>query len=224
MFTVIQPHDVEANKELMKAIFRLRKRVFADMLNWDVPVHGDEEYDAYDDAGASYIVWCSEDRRKLYGAVRIMATDGPTLLHDVFWATHGRNPNLIADDVWEGTRMCIDKELIAQDMPGIDCNRAFSLLLLALCEVALASGISRMVSNFEPVMSRVYRRAGVGMQMHGRACGYGSRPVCCASFEVSRGVLARMREAIGISFPLFRASAGFVPPVMIGADEIAAAV
>ncbi|MDO5631153.1 MAG: acyl-homoserine-lactone synthase [Paracoccus sp. (in: a-proteobacteria)] len=188
----------------MTMIFRLRKKVFADGLNWDVPVHGDLEHDEYDRAGASYLVWCSDDRQTLYGVVRLMTTNGPTLLHDVFWATHGRNAELIGSDIWEGTRMCVDEAMIARDHPGTDCGRAFSLLLIALCEAALACGIAKLVSNFEPVMSRIYKRAGVQMRMHGSADGYGRRPVCCASFEVSPCVLAGMRARVGVNLPLLR--------------------
>lgn len=207
MFTLIHAQDVAFHPDLMAKIFQLRKRVFADTLKWEVPVHGDQEHDEYDRAGASYLVWCSDDQRQLYGVVRLMTTDGPTLLHDVFWATHGRNADLIGADIWEGTRMCLDETLIARDFPDIDAGRAFSLLLLALCEAALASGIDRLVSNFEPAMSRIYKRAGVRMRMHGSADGYGRRPVCCASFEVSREVLAEMRGHIGVSLPLLRTPA-----------------
>lgn len=211
MFILIHAQDAAADPALMTGIFRLRKKVFADTLGWDVPVHGDQEYDEYDRAGASYLVWCSGDRQHVYGVVRLMTTDGPTLLHDVFWATHGRNADLIGSDIWEGTRMCLDEDLIARDFPDMDCGRAFSLLLVALCEAALACGIERLVSNFEPAMSRVYKRAGVRMRMHGSADGYGRRPVCCASFEVSRLVLAEMRERVGVNLLLLRPQVWFVP-------------
>ena len=211
MFTMIRPHETAANPQLMRAIFRLRKRVFHDRLNWRVEVRGNEERDVYDDLEASYLVWCSEDRSRLYGVVRLMPTDGPTLLHDVFWATYGRNADLIADDIWEGTRMCLDDELLARDFPDMDAGRGFSLLLLALCEAALAFGIRRLVSNFEPMMSRVYRRAGVRMQMHGSADGYGRRPVCCASFAVSDQVRRDMRQALGVTAPLLRPMARLAP-------------
>lgn len=206
MFTLIEPHQIPENRQLMRTIFRLRKKVFHDRLNWDVPVSGDEERDSYDDLGAHYLVWCSEDRSRLYGTVRLMPTSGPTLLHDVFWATHGRNADLIADDIWEGTRMCLDDDLLARDFPGMAPGAGFSLLLLALCEAAQAQGISRLVSNFEPMMSRVYRRAGVSIRMHGTADGYGRRPVCCASFTVSDRVHRDMQQAVGVSEPLLQAS------------------
>lgn len=223
MFTLIQPHETAANSSLLRAMFRLRKRVFHDRLNWKVEIAGDEERDGYDDLGAtSYLVWCSGDRSRLYGAVRLMPTDGPTLLHDVFWATHGRNADLIGDVVWEGTRMCLDEELLAQDFPRMDAGRGFSLMLLALCEAALARGISRLVSNFEPMMSRVYRRAGLRMQMHGSADGYGRRPVCCASFTVSHQVRRDMQKALGVAGPLFRHSVPSMPPCQLPATRIPA--
>ena len=209
MFTTIQPHEIAVNSELIQQAFELRKRVFADKLGRDVPVIGNQERDEYDDLGASYLVWCSDDRKTLYGLVRLMPTDGPTLLHDVFHATHGRNPALIDPHIWEGTRMCLDEACIARDFPALDAAQAFNLLFLALCEAALNLGIKRLVSNFESCMSRVYRRAGLNFDLHGRADGYGAKPVYCASFEVSRDVLARMRARIGVGMQVFVRSATF---------------
>ncbi|WGW04531.1 acyl-homoserine-lactone synthase [Tropicibacter oceani] len=213
MFTTIQPHEVKQNSKLMADVFRLRKRVFADQLGWDVPVHEDMEKDAYDDMGASYLVWCSDDKATLYGVVRLMPTEGPTLLHDVFHATHGRNPDLIDRTVWEGTRMCLDDALIARDFPDLPAAQGFNLLFLALCEAALAHNIRRMVSNFEPCMSRVYRRAGLAYDIHGRADGYGAKPVYCASFAVTQDVLATICAKIGVHEPVFERSRGFTPLV-----------
>lgn len=202
MFTLIQATENDTNSEIMQAIFRLRKAVFADQLNWDVPVHGDQEYDHYDTPGTRYLIWCSPDRATLYGLIRLLPTSGPTLLHDVFGRTHGFSADLVADDVFEGTRMCIDETLVARDFPTLQPGAGFNLLFLALCEAGLALGIRRMVSNFEPAMARVYRRAGLECHLHGKADGYGKRPVCCASFAVSAAVLAEMRAKIGIDLPV----------------------
>ena len=211
MFTLIQATENNTHSELMQAAFRLRKKVFADQLNWDVPVHGDQEFDAYDQPGTRYLIWCSPDREKLYGLIRLLPTSGPTLLYDVFGATHGNAPKLVADDIFEGTRMCIDEDLVAQDFPDLDAGAGFNLLFLALCEAGMALGVRRMVSNFEPAMSRVYRRAGLDYVMHGKADGYGKRPVCCASFEVSKPVLTAMRRKIGVDLPVLTLPQGFAP-------------
>ena len=213
MFTTIQPHERAGNAALLDASFRLRKRVFHDRLGWDVAVEGDWERDHYDSLGATYLVWCSPDRKALYGAVRLMPMDGPTLLGDVFHATQAVDPVPRRPDVWEGTRMCVDEEAIARDMPGIGAGGGIDLLLLALCEGALAHRIARLVSNYEAPMARLYRRVGLEYHAHGKADGYGRRPVHCASFEVSASVLGAMRERMGMRTPLFVRGTSFAPLV-----------
>lgn len=211
MFTIIQPHQRQEQQDLLMLCFKLRKKVFADLLNWDVPVSGDIEKDIYDDADASYLVWISNDHKTLYGMVRLMPTTGPTLLHDVFHDTHSRNPELAQAGVWEGTRMCIDADRIKQDL-NMDAGPALSLMFVALCEAALELKLSRLVSNFEACMSRVYRRAGLAYELHGKADCYGEKPVYCASFEVTPQVLANMRKKTGVDLPLFKKPRGFICP------------
>ena len=74
MFTLIQAADFQKNDKLLTATFKLRKKVLADQLNWDVPVTDDQEFDAYDNEKAQYLVWCSADRETVYGVVRLTGT------------------------------------------------------------------------------------------------------------------------------------------------------
>ena len=135
--------------------------------------------------------------------MRLMPTTGPTLLFDVFHKTMPDAAHLSAPGIWEGTRMCLDEGAISADMPDLDMGKAFSMLLVALCECAMAHGIHTMLSNYEPHLKRVYLRAGAIVSELGRADGYGKRPVCCGAFEVSPAVLARMRKATGLLEPLY---------------------
>lgn len=222
MFTLLQAHEFKTKTHLLEASFKLRKQVFADQLGWSVPVHGDMEFDEYDDDNAHYLLWTSPDQKHLYGVVRLIATTKPTLLFDVFGDTHGNDASLISDDILEGTRLCVDQALIERHFPHMTAGQGFELLLLGVCEVALALGARRMVSNYEPVLARVYKRAGLDLQRHGMADGYGKRPVCCASFEVSRAVLARMRSTLRVDLPLFQPARGFVPLTVAPAPLAAA--
>jgi len=61
-----------------------------------------------------------------------------------------------------------------------------------------------MISNYEPHLKRVYKKAGAEVDELGRADGYGKYPVCCGRFEVSSGVLSKMRAALGVDLPLYR--------------------
>jgi N-acyl-L-homoserine lactone synthetase len=204
MFITIQAHEYHKHAGLLDQMFRLRKRIFADTLQWSVPVVGDYERDIYDDYRPVYLLWCDDRAEKLYGALRLMPTTGPTLLHDVFRETFPTDVDLAAPGIWEGTRMCVDEPVIAKDFPNVDGGRAFCLLLLALCECAMAHGIHTMISNYEPHLKRIYKRAGAEVDELGRADKYGKYPVCCGAFEVSDQVLAKMRAALAIDLPLYR--------------------
>jgi len=204
MYLLIQAHEYHKHTELLDQSFRLRKRVFADRLGWDVSVSGHRERDRYDELHPAYLLWCDEDRRQLYGSVRLMPTTGPTLLYDVFRETFPDVCGLIAPGIWEGTRMCIDEDALERDFTDMRPDRAFCLLLLALCEAALANGIHTMISNYEPHMRRVYQKAGAELDDLGRSEGYGRFPVCCAAFEVSHRVLTAMRAKLRVDEPLYR--------------------
>lgn len=204
MYLLVQAHEYHKHVELLDQSFQLRKRVFADRLGWDVSVSDHRERDRYDDLHPAYLLWCDEDQQQLYGSVRLMPTTGPTLLYDVFRATFPHACDLIAPGIWEGTRMCIDDDAIDRDMPEMRSDRAFCLLLLALCETALAHGIHTMISNYEPHMRRVYQKAGAELDELGRSDGYGRFPVCCGAFEVSHRVLIAMRSKLQVNESLYR--------------------
>lgn len=203
MFIVVQEHQYKTYAKLLKQSFRLRKQVFFDRLGWDVSVDGDLERDAYDDLGPAYLMWCNDAADILYGTVRLMPTTGPTLLFDVFRSTFP-DVALSAPGIWEGTRMCIDEASIQRYHPGISSARAFSLLLLALCECGLDHGIHTLVSNYEPHFRRIYQRAGLPVTEVGRADGYGRFPVCCGVFDVTEEVRQTMRRALNVTGSLYR--------------------
>ena len=201
----------------MDRMFRLRKEVFADQLGWDVSVEGDYERDRYDQHMPAYLIWCDSKKTRLYGSMRLMPTTGPTLLYDVFRSTFPNHVSLSAPGVWEGTRMCIDQKALTEDFLNMDPGRAFSLLFLALCECALEHGIHTMVSNYEPQMKLIYRRAGVEVDELGRADGYGKRPVCCGVFEVSKQILTNMRTKLGVSSTLYHKNGLNEAPIEVAA-------
>jgi acyl homoserine lactone synthase len=202
MFILVQAHQYDRYQSLIAQSFRLRKKVFHDHLGWAVKIDGDRERDEYDALRPAYLMWCNDRADRLYGTLRLMPTTGPTLLYDVFRDTFP-DANLMAPSIYEGTRMCVDEEMLAIDFPELDAGKAFCMLLLALCECGLSNGIQTLVSNYEPHLARVYRRAGLKVHEMGRADGYGRSAVCCGIFEVSEKVRLRMQQALGITAPLY---------------------
>lgn len=204
MYLLAQAHQYRRFSDLLAQSFRLRKRIFADRLGWNVTVTGDSERDVYDSLSPAYLLWCDDTQTRLYGSVRLMPTTGRTLLYDVFRDTFPGSCDLVAPSIWEGTRMCIDDDAITNDMLGRRGDEAFCKLLLALCEVALEHGIDTLISNYEPQMKRLYQRAGAEVEELGRSTGYGRYPVCCGAFEVSTRVLSSMRAKLGVSEALYQ--------------------
>jgi acyl homoserine lactone synthase len=98
--------------------------------------------------------------------------------------------------------MCIDIKAIAADL-SFDGSRAFSVFLLALFECASDNGIHTLISNYEPPLRRIYRRADLRYDELGQSDGYGRHPVCCGAFEVSSSAVTGMRAAVGLKDRLF---------------------
>ena len=198
MFILVQESEYERNRVLLNKMYQLRKAIFFDELQWDVSVDEAGERDRYDDLGPAYLIWCDEDRETLYGSLRLLPTTGPTLLNDVFRRTYSPDLDLCHPSIWEGTRMCIDADAIAADMPQTGARSGMVHMLVALAECALAKGISTLVSNYEPHMKRIYQQAGAPLSEIGRADGFGRRPVCCGLFGVDQKVIGVMRDKTGL--------------------------
>ncbi len=130
-------HMSEAEGSLLRAMFEARKRVFVDLLKWDVPVLANTwELDHFDDEQATYII-ISDGKGGHLASARLLKTVRPHLLDQLY-------PEL-ADteiprgaDVLEITRFCIDPYQRAPQR-----RQARDTLVTALTEHALAAGIAR---------------------------------------------------------------------------------
>ena len=124
-----------ANGHVLRNMFEARKRVFVDLLKWDVPVvDGRFEVDQFDDPHATYIILADEDGRHL-GSARLLKTTKPHILGNLF-------PELCAGavptgtDILEITRFCLDRSQSAAQR-----IRTRNRLVSALVAHALQRGI-----------------------------------------------------------------------------------
>lgn len=127
----------EAEGAALRAMFEARKRVFVDLLKWDVPVIGGAyEIDQFDNADASYLVLVDPKGRHL-GSARLLKTTGPHIL-DTLFADLCEDELPRGPDVLEITRFCLDRSLRAGERRHVR-----NQLVTALAEHALANGITR---------------------------------------------------------------------------------
>ena len=124
----------------LRAMFAARKRVFVDLLKWDLPVADDElEIDQFDNEHARYLILLGDAGQHIASA-RLLPTNRPHILDSFF-------PRLCERAVprdavsFEITRYCIDRSLRAADR-----RAAGNQLITAMVEYALDKGISRFTA------------------------------------------------------------------------------
>lgn len=134
---------------------RLRFEVFVRQRGLD-HLHYDElEYDEFDTPAAYYLVW-RDPRRIVRGLIRLLPTDRPYMIQTVwpYMIEHGELPQ--TPDVWEITRVCVDRTYEAKAR-----LRIMPELLCAVQEFFLDNGIKAMVGLTRPHLVTHYLREGV---------------------------------------------------------------
>ena len=194
MIVVVQGHNQQEHAHLVDQMFRLRARVFAERLKWDVTVVDGKERDRFDDLGPVYLIHTDEAGREVRGSLRLLPTTGPTVLGEFFSDTMPDADHLSAPTIWECTRFCVDEDRL-RHREQIVASRA---LISALGSVALEAGIESILGNFDARMLRLYRRIGCEVDVLGSTHRYGE-PVYLGLFPVSRAILeavnARLADA-----------------------------
>ena len=115
----------------LRAMFEARKRVFVDLLSWDLAViDGRFEIDQFDGSEATYIIISDRSGEHL-GSARLLKTTGPHILGDLF-------PHLCAGSVPRGpgileiTRFCLGR-----NQGAVRRRQTRNRLVSALVEYAL---------------------------------------------------------------------------------------
>ena len=106
----------------LRSMFAARKRVFIDLLKWDLPVLADRfEIDHFDDPHATYLIVGDQDGGHLASA-RLLPTTRPALLDGLFpGLVNGIPPS--GPDIFEITRFCLSPGIGARQLrrePGDD--------------------------------------------------------------------------------------------------------
>lgn len=120
----------------LREMFEARKRVFVDLLKWDVPVlEGRFEIDQFDDEHAVYLIVGRRDGGHAASA-RLLKTSRPHILDTLFPTLCASTPPK-GQDVLEITRFCLDRVQSANER-----LEARNILVSALVRYALDHGVA----------------------------------------------------------------------------------
>jgi acyl homoserine lactone synthase len=183
------PSDIDA-------MHRLRKRVFHDLLGWEVEVQGAWEIDHYDRANPLYVLSYGEDGR-LRGSLRLLPTLGPNMLDDTFPVLLGGRPEIRSAAIWESSRFCIDPE-ISQDRASNQVTIAAAELMCGVGELGLASGLGHIVTVTDVFLERMFKRMGCPGERIGEPKRIGVVQAVAVAWEVSEALLERMKAVAAI--------------------------
>jgi N-acyl-L-homoserine lactone synthetase len=144
MLHIVERGRHEDDDALLRAMFEARKRVFVDLLGWDVPVlAGRFERDQFDTPEAAYIILASEDGSHRASA-RLLPTTRPHIL-DTLFAALCDEPLPRGETIYEITRFCLDRSLGARGR-----RAARDELIGALVDFAVRTGVTLYTGVAEP--------------------------------------------------------------------------
>lgn len=136
MLHIVGNDNRNREHRVLRSMFEARKRVFVDLLKWDIPVlAGRYEVDQFDDGSATYLVVADEEDNHLASA-RLLQTVRPALLDSLY-------PDLVDGEIPQGihvleiTRFCLSRGVGARLR-----REARDTLLVGLADYALANGIT----------------------------------------------------------------------------------
>lgn len=200
MIRIINGANRNEYPEEIAAMHRLRKRVFHDLLKWDVTVRDDWEVDHYDDANPIYVMSYSPDGQ-LRGSLRLLPTLGPNMLDDTFPILLGGRPEIRSAEIWESSRFCIEPE-VSQDRASNQVTIAAAELMCGVGEIGLASGLRHIVTVTDVFLERMFRRMGCPGERIAEPHKIGSVHAVAVAWEVTPDLLARMKAVAEIDGPL----------------------
>lgn len=173
---------------LRASMFRDRADQFKRRLNWDVTVDAQGfETDEYDAMNPVYVIWQGADGRH-GGSMRVMPTEGPTMIEDHFaHLTGGRR--IAGPRIWECTRFCLS--------PSAG-PRVAGALMLAGAQFGMSVGLTHSVGVFDARMVLIYRRIGwqptvLGTQGDGRSA------ISVGLWSIDADLPARLTRRAGLS-------------------------
>lgn len=185
---------------LLTEMYRLRRRVFKDRLDWAVSVSGDLELDIYDALNPTYLLVMLGEG-SLVGSVRLLPATGPTMLADTFAALLGGQPAPHGEKVLESSRFCVDTTL-ASELAANGLNRATFILFAAMIEGARAANAESIVTVTDTRMERILRRAGWPLERIAPPQRLGQTMALAGYLHASDQALAAMYRSAEVEGPV----------------------
>lgn len=174
--------------------YRLRYKLLVDAQYWNLSRFQGMEYDQYDTPASTYLVWKGLNG-EVHGSVRVVPTDRPYMIRDIWPDIVGDYPLPNSLSVWEATRFCVNRAL-----PGEMRQRIKHELVLSFLEFGLKNDIQNMIGVMPPKLwDSVFVKSGWDIEFLGKEKDLGKDGIIRAGImPISLDILENVRKVTGI--------------------------
>lgn len=200
MIHIVEGFGSDGAQPLLTSMFEARKRLFVDLLDWDLDVVGDRlEIDRFDDAFATYVIVADNVGRHL-ASLRLLPSTRPHLLGSMFerLCTEGVPTG---PDIFEVTRLCL---------PPTETKSERRRLRDGLIQAMVEHGVAHGIRQFTGVVTARFRERVLAMGWHGEAIG--------PAIDMGGGRLGAFRITIDDATPALL-MANEIMPLASGAER-----
>jgi N-acyl-L-homoserine lactone synthetase len=186
MIRILTLDERPAHPRAFDTMFEDRKRLFVDLLRWEVPVIDDRfEIDAFDHADAVYVV-ALDDSGDHQGSLRLLPSMGPHIL-DTLFAQLCPLDVPIGADVFEITRLCLPTRLGAVSRLAVR-----NALISVMVDHSLANRITRLTGVVEARFRREILDMGWRAEPLGPAMPFGGAQLGAFAIDVAADTSDRL--------------------------------
>lgn len=147
MLSMVNFENAYKHGPILESLFKLRYEQFFERQDYTTFVKGKREFDRYDTYGTNYIVYRDKDNNA-QGTIRKAPTTLPYMIEELWpFLVNGDLPK--SDEIWESSRMCVDKKLPVQKRKEIIAH-----LVAASCQFGLKNDIESYIGVMHPAIWR----------------------------------------------------------------------
>jgi acyl homoserine lactone synthase len=150
---------------LLDSMYRLRCEVFHERLRWEVRVENGREHDWFDLIGPHYLV-AHDGATTALGCCRLLPTQGPNMLRDIFPILLDGAPAPCGPAIWEVSRFAIRQQCAGD---GFGFGEVPASMLADMFRFAGAHGVDALVGVTSAPIERMLRHLGLQVERLGEA-------------------------------------------------------
>ncbi|KRC69211.1 N-acylhomoserine lactone synthase [Achromobacter sp. Root83] len=174
---------------VVRALARYRHRIFIDRLGWNLTGQHGLELDQFDNEETIYAV-VRNSQGEVVGSARLLTTERPYLLSEIFPQLMGGIAPPCDPHVWELSRFAATDISITRDKANSQFRASVVVELLdAVFAEAARHGVQRIITVSPMGVERLLRRYGFEVQRAGPAHIIDGRPVLAFWIEVGQSTL-----------------------------------